>query len=418
MTAIRVLSRLFATAALCLGLGLGLGLAAAPAAQAQSAFSPAILVNDQAITYFEIEQRTLLLTLMNAPGDLRQLARDQLIDERLQNSAADLLGVRPSEEGVQGGIARFAERVNMPPDQLIALLTREGVAEETLRDFVYAGMAWSGVIQTRFGAKVQISETEIDRAIASNTGAGGVNVLLSEIVIPITPETQGQVAAIANQLANITTQADFEVAARTYSKAATAADGGRLKWLSITKLPANLRPAIMALNPNQVTAPVTLPNAIALFQMRGKAEAATPAPRYSAIDYSVLRLAGGRSPETLQKARQISDRIDTCDDLYGEARHLPEDQLQRLSVAPAEVPRDIALELARLDDNEISTALTRNAADGSPVLLMVMLCGRTATLDDEVSRADIATSLRGQRLQSFADGYLAQLKADATIRVK
>ncbi|WP_372887574.1 peptidylprolyl isomerase, partial [Shimia sp.] len=344
MTAFRVLSRLIGTATLCLGLGL----ATTSAARAQSAFSPAILVNDQAVTYFEIEQRALLLTLMNAPGDLRRLAREQLIDERLQNAAAELLGVRPSEDSVQAGIARFSERANQPPEQLIEALKAEGVAEETLRDFVYSGIAWSSLIQARYGGKVQISEAEIDRAIASNTGAGGINVLLSEIVIPVSDQTRGQVAAIAHQLAAITSPEDFEAAARKYSKAATAADGGRLKWLSITKLPAELRPAIMALNKGEVTAPVPLPNAIALFQMRGKAEAATPAPRYSAIDYAVLTLPGGRAAETLQLAERIRGRIDTCDDLYGEARAFPEDYLQRQSVAPGKLPRDLALELARL----------------------------------------------------------------------
>jgi len=402
MTASRVFSRLIGAASLCLGL--------ASAATAQSAYSPAIVVNDQAITYFEVEQRTLLLTLMNTQGDLRKQSREQLVNERLQNTAAQLTGIRPTEEGVQAGIARFAERANMEPDQLIEILAREGVAEETLRDFVFAGIAWNGVIQSRYGGNVQISEAEIDRAIASNSGAGGINVLLSEIVMPITPQTRGQVSAIANQLTNITNQADFEAAAKKYSQAATAANGGKLNWLSITKLPAGLRPAIMALNPNEVTAPVPLPNAMALFQMRGKAEASTPAPTYSAIDYTVLKLPGGRSAETLQLANEISGRIDTCDDLFGEARGFPEEYLERQSVAPAKVPRDIALELARLDDNEISTSLTRNTSADQPFLLMVMLCGRTAEMGEEVSRADVATALRGQRLQSFANGYLAQLR--------
>ncbi len=410
MMAFRVLSRLIGATTLCLGL--------VSTATAQSAFSPAIVVNDKAITYFEIEQRTLLLTLMNSQGDLRKQSREKLIDERLQNSAAQLIGIRPSEEGVQAGITQFAKRANVEPDQLIEILAREGVAEETLRDFVYASIAWNGVIQSRYGGNVQISEAEIDRAIASNSGAGGINVLLSEIVIPVTPQTRGQVSAIANQLSNISNQADFEAAAKKYSQAATAASGGKLNWLSITKLPANLRPSIMALNPNEVTAPVPLPNAIALFQMRGKAEASTPAPNYSAIDYSVLKLPGGRSAETLQLANEIKGRIDTCDDLYGEARVYPEEYLQRQSVAPGKVPRDIALELARLDDNEISTSLTRVTTADQPLLLMVMLCGRTAQLGEEVSRGDVATALRGQRLQSFADGYLAQLKADATIVFK
>ena len=54
------------------GLAAGaLALMAANAALSQSAFSPAITVNDRVITYYEIEQRALLLAIMSTPGDVR-----------------------------------------------------------------------------------------------------------------------------------------------------------------------------------------------------------------------------------------------------------------------------------------------------------------------------------------------------------
>lgn len=404
----KFMTRLLGASIVALGLGTSV--------QAQSAFSPAILVNDQVVTHFEIEQRALLMTLMNTPGDVRKLARTNLVDERLQVDAARLGGIKPSEEGVLAGIADFAKQANMEPDQLIEALEKEGVAEETLRDFIYAGIAWRGLIRSRFGRNIQISESEIDRAIASNTGAGGMNVLLSEIVIAVTPQNIAQVSTLADQLSNIASPAEFEEAARKFSQAGTKDDGGKLNWLSITKLPAEIRPAIMALGPNEVTKPIRLPNAVALFMMRGKAEASTPAPRYSAIDYAVLRLPGGRTEENLKTATDIAGRIDTCDDLFGEARVFPAEYLSRDSVKPGEIQRDIALELGKMDDNETSIALSQTTTSGQKQLLMVMLCGRTAELNtDEVSREDVAAALRNQRLQSYARGYLAQLKADAII---
>lgn len=411
MTAHRFFSRLLATAVL------GLTMVSSPALS-QSAFSPAAYVNDKVVTYFEIEQRALLLTIMNAPGDPREEALEMLIDERLHAGAAEIIGISPSEEGLQAAIADFAKTSNMTPEDLIKALEREGVSEETLRDFLFARILWQGVVQTRFGSNVQITEAEIDRAIASNTGAGGLNVLLSEIVIPVTPQTFAQVQVLADQLSQIETQADFEVAAKKYSQSATKDDGGRLDWLSITKLPPQLRPEIMALGPNEVTKPMQLPNAIALFQMRRKAEAGTRSPVYSAIDYSVLKLPGGRTEENLKTVAGIRARIDTCDDLYGEAREFPAEYLERSSVAPSKIPRDVGLELAKLDRNEVSTALTRTTTGGQPWMLFVMLCGRTAQLGEEISREDVAASLRSQRLQSFANGYLEELRSDSTIVIK
>ncbi|PSL20745.1 periplasmic chaperone for outer membrane proteins SurA [Shimia abyssi] len=386
-------------------------LAAAPIA-AQSAYSPAITINDRVITYYEIEQRALLMAVLNRPGDPRKLARQDLIEDRLKLEAAEIAGIQPSEDGVQAGIAELASRANLEADDFLKALAAEGVDPQTMYDFTYAGIAWRGVVQTRFGPRVQITEEEIDRAIASNTGAGGIRVLLSEIVIPATPQTREQVTQLALQLADIRSFADFEAAARTYSASATKEQGGKIEWMSITNLPPQLRPILSALGPGEVTDPVQLPNAVALFQMRGVEETSRTTPRYSAIDYALFYLPGGRSADTLKDARKIRDAVDRCDDLYGFSQDRPLGTVVREALPPADIPRDIALELARLDDNEISMNLT---SPNGELLMMVMLCGRTAELGEELSREDVASALRAQRLDSFADSYLAQLRADAHI---
>ena len=62
-------------------------------ALAQNPFSAAITVNESVVTYFEISQRARLLTLLNAPGDPVERAREDLINERLQVQAAERLGL-------------------------------------------------------------------------------------------------------------------------------------------------------------------------------------------------------------------------------------------------------------------------------------------------------------------------------------
>ena len=76
------------------------------------------------------------------------------------------------------------------------------------------------------------------------------------------------------------------------------------------------------------------------------------------------------------------------------------------------MPADIAAELAKLDPNESSTALRRNnGAD----LLMVWLCNRTVELE-EGAREEIRQALFSQRLETYASGYLEELRSDAIIR--
>ena len=138
-------------------------------------------------------------------------------------------------------------------------------------------------------------------------------------------------------------------------------------------------------------------------------------PEFSAIDYAAYYLPGGRTEANLTQVAQIRATVDTCNDLYGLAKGQPEEVLQRLASTPADLPRDVALELAKLDRGEISANLTRPAADGGEALMVLMLCGRTAAGAEDASREQVTNQLRGQRLESYASGYLAQLLSDARI---
>ena len=67
---------------------------------------------------------------------------------------------------------------------------KAGVAPQTVRDFVASGVVWRELIRGLFGPRSQVTEAEIDRALAYSTGGGGVRVLLSEIVLPTAPEVR------------------------------------------------------------------------------------------------------------------------------------------------------------------------------------------------------------------------------------
>ncbi len=379
---------------------------------AQNAFSPAVLVNDTVVTHYEIEQRARLLVIMSAPGDPLELAREQLVEDRLKLQAAQQAGIVPSEEGVTAGLENFAKRVNMKPDDMLKALEAEGISAEALRDFIISQIAWGGVVQSRFGANAQVSEEEIDRAIAQNSGQGGVRVLLSEIIIPVTPQTRAQVDSLAAQISDLKSFSEFESAARIYSASGTKEKGGHVDWMNVTNLPAPLRPVVTSLRKGQVSPPLQLPNAVALFQLRGIAETGRSAPRYSAVDYAKFYIPGGRTEDTLLEAAKVRASVDKCDDLYGVGFDLPAERLFRETQKPSEIPRDIAIELAKLDDHEISTNLT--TANGQS-LIVLMLCGRTAEIGEELSREDVAQSLRNLRLESYANSYLSQLRAQARI---
>lgn len=397
------LPRLFLSLLLCV---------AAPLAFAQGLFSPVITVNDRIITGFELEQREQMLRLLRAPGDPARLAREQLIDDRLRLEAAEAAGIRPPEEEILDGMSEFAGRANLTREEFIQALAAGGVAEETFRDFVAAGLSWRLLVRQRFTGRANVSEGEIDRALATQGGSGNIRVLISEIIMPAPPPQAEAVMARASRISQLRSEAAFSAEARRYSATPSRGNGGRLPWQNLSDLPPPLQPIILGLAPGEVSDPLQIPNAVALFQLRAIEEADYVAPEIAAVEYAAYYLPGGRSAETLAQARAIASRIDTCDDLYGIAKGQPEEVLERTAAAPDDLPTDIAFELSKLDAGEVSTTLTRN---NGQTLMLLMLCGRTNAISEDVDREQFALGLRNQRLSALAEGYLSQLRANARI---
>lgn len=388
-------------------------LIAAPVAAQQNLFAPRVIVNDRVITNFEIQQRRSFLALLGATGDLDAEAEARLIEERLQLDVAARMGIDPTAEQIRAGMEEFAGRADLSADELVEILNDVGIATETFVDFVRAGVVWREVVRARFGPpRTSITEAEIDRALALMNQTGPVRARVGEIVLQATPDTEEEVLALAQRIQGMRSEGAFAAAAREHSIAESAAEGGNIGWIPVVNLPGGVLPILMQLPTGGVTPPIPLGEGrVALYQMRGVQEAAQITPASTSIDYMQVLIPGGRSERALSEAAGLAARADTCNDVFGLTRNLPEDRVIRTTSALAEVPNDIAMELARLDPGEVSTGLTRGDA-----LVFLMLCHRRVFTDVEPSREGVRQQLISQRVSQRADLYLQELRADAFIR--
>lgn len=380
---------------------------------AQGLFDPVILVNEDVVTNYELDQRIRLLEVFRTPGDLPELAREQLVDDRLKLALMRSNGLQLDDGALELAMEEFAGRANLSLEDFLQVLAQNGVEQETLRDFVLVGTTWRSFIRQRFGRQAEPSEADITAALGQpGASDSGIEVLLSEIIIPAPPPQAQRVLAQAREISQITSTSAFEAQARRVSALPSRTRGGRLDWLPISNYPAGLRTLLLSLAPGEVTPPIPITNGVALFQMRAVREVDAPREEPSAIDYAAFYIDGGLTDAGRQQAANVAARVDTCDDLYGVAQGLPEEQLDRQTLSPAELPQDFAIELAKMDPGEVSAVLTRN--DGQ-TLVFLMLCERVAAGREEVDREQVAGQLRSQRLNGYADALIADLRASATI---
>jgi peptidyl-prolyl cis-trans isomerase SurA len=395
---------------LCLGLLLPI------AATAQSPFSPEITVNDDVITGYELEQRIMLLTFFNSPGDLPVLARKALVEDRLRRQELDRVGVSLTLESEVSAIEDFAQRGNLTTEQLVTVLTQNGIDEETLRDFVLTGVAWRDYVRSLYLDRVTVTDQEINDALAlSQTQSSSIQVLLNEIIIAAPanqPAVVDQAKQAATEISQFTTTAAFEAAAREVSAVPSKEQGGRLDWTEITRYPPVLGQLLLTLEPGQVTPPIEIDNGIALLQMRGVREGGFTRATPASIDYAIYHIPGGRTPVALAIAQEVANSVDDCGDLYAIARGQPPEMLDRIEQSPSEIPPGIALEIAKLDPGETSWTLTSTNGD---MLLFLMVCSRNQPLPAETDIDALRRQLVGEKLGQYAEVLLQQLRANALI---
>ncbi|MCB1356322.1 MAG: SurA N-terminal domain-containing protein [Maritimibacter sp.] len=388
---------------------LTLALPAAPLA-AQD-YTPAATVDGEVITVFELNQRQRFLTLLRAPGDVRALAFDQLVNERLQMREAEKAEIAATEEEILAGIDEFAARGNLTGEQFLQLLAQGGIAAQSFRDFVGAGVTWRKFVQAKFAPLVSISKTEIGIAMGEAEPEAGLRVLLTEIALPAgDPATRRASEKRAQRLVGLE-EDDFRDAAKRFSIARTRNNAGEMDWVDVTALPPAIGAAVRGLKPGQTTRALPVEDNIRIYYMRDREEVKGGTPA-TVVDYAALLLAGGRTDANLAAAEKIRADVTQCDDLYPYGRGLPPEQLIREEIREAAVPAPFGPELALLDPGEISTRVTTGGA-----LAVLMLCSRGNELPRSTTEDMVATRLKSTRAGAMAQAFLDELKANAKIEI-
>lgn len=368
-------------------------------------FDPVITVNDRVVTQYELDQRLLFLQILRQPGDLEEMARTTLIEDRLRMFAAKDAGVKLTPDQIMGGMTEFAGRANLSPEEFMELTGQMGLDPESFRDFVEAGMVWREVVRAKYAGTVTITESEIDRAIANLQPTGAIKLKLIEITLPATGQDQSAAIAQARKIqSQITDEAGFAAAAR-------ANGGGATGWTMLADLPEEARKALERQAPGSMTAPVKFDDKVVIYWVSERGEDPVAANAGPWVDYAQYLVPEGANAEAELAAARA--RVDSCDDLYTVNKGQPADRVIRESQPQSAVGGDVGAVLATLDAGETAARISRGGWR-----VMVMLCSRGPAPDLVPDREIIREQLLNQRLSSLADIYLEELRSEAILKTE
>jgi len=144
-----------------------------------------ILVNDAAITSYDINQRAKMLSVFSRNQQGEKEAIEQLIDERLMLQEATSRGVTLTDTEVDEEIAKRARGANLSAAQFEQAMRQAGFNPQTFRDFVASNMAWQQIVRARFRATVDITDQDVAAALTNKTETGEVQTVSEYMLQPI-----------------------------------------------------------------------------------------------------------------------------------------------------------------------------------------------------------------------------------------
>lgn len=283
-------------------LALCFSLAFSPSAQAatkasQAQVGIAAVVNEDIITYSDIENR-LKLYLLGAPSqppeEVRQRMVEQvfmrLVDESLQMQEAKNLGITVDASEMEHALGTVAGQNNTTAEIFKERLKAAGVAPSTIEDQIRAELAWTQVVRRRLRPQITISEGEIDTELTRmERSSGKTEYRVAEIFISFDgPASEKNAREKAEAIAEeIRKGKPFSMLAREYSEAPGAATGGDLGWIEEGVLDSRLENALQAQRPGQLSAPIRADNGFHLLFLRDKRQQnfiATTTPPPAAVE--------------------------------------------------------------------------------------------------------------------------------------
>ena len=283
-------------------------LISAPVAQASDI---KVVVNDQAVTSYDIARRKAFLQLQRRKGNLTELATEELIEEALKRGAVQRAGYRIPESRVNDAFANFARNNKMSTSQMTQILNQSGVTAKHFKEFIRLQIGWGQLVQAQSGRRGGLmSEQDV---VAKMLERGGPKPTSTEYtlqkVIFVVPKSQrGRLAqrrSEANSMRSRIGDCSNTIAVASQLRDVTVQELGRVLEL---QLPDAWKGEVSGLQAGQTTRPRDTENGVEFLVVCRARQVSDD--RVAQLQFSTEELQnGGGSGEDLLKMLRENARI-------------------------------------------------------------------------------------------------------------
>lgn len=131
----------------------------------------AAMVNGEAITTVDIEQRIKLVQLTSKKTVSREEALQGLIDDKIKIKEAKRYGLDLSASDIDAAYGGMASRMRMNNEQLDKTLENSGIRPQTLKARIKADMTWGNLVRGRYNSTLTPADKDIRAAMGEKEGS-------------------------------------------------------------------------------------------------------------------------------------------------------------------------------------------------------------------------------------------------------
>jgi peptidyl-prolyl cis-trans isomerase SurA len=267
------------------------------------------VVNDEAIPATELQMRIGVterqIKRQNQPVPPREALGKQVLERLITDRAliqhAREKGIRAEDAVVDQALMRIAAENKLALAALKDRVERDGMSFERFREDIRDEITVSRLREREVDARITISESEVDRLLAEQSGSAdtteyNVAQILLRVPENATPEQVERQRLRAEELIKqVERGTEFARLSAAFSEAPEALTGGGLGWRTAERLPQIFLDAVRPLRVNQVAPLVRSANGFHILRL---------------IDKRSAGMVGTGGPVAQTRASHILIRVD------------------------------------------------------------------------------------------------------------